>query len=172
MAAARYGYSMLTILIPITIVLAVTQEIGGRIAIVSQKGLADLIREWFGIRVTIIMFLLLAAVNFGVIVQNFTGLKAGFELFGINPAIFLPLATILLVPFYRQGVVQNHPALLFRADFLLPYVFFSAILAKPDWMLAAKSLVVPTGPVSAGYLFTAIAVLGTTVTAWGQFFYQ
>lgn len=169
-AAARYGYRMLTILIPITIVLAVTQEIGGRIAIVSQKGLADLIREWFGIRVTIIMFLLLAAVNFGVIVQNFTGLKAGFELFGINPAIFLPAAAILLFLFIVKASYKMIQHFFFVLIFFYLTYFFSAIMAKPDWMLAAKSLVVPAGPVSFGYLFTAIAVLGTTVTAWGQFF--
>ncbi|MBI5449091.1 divalent metal cation transporter [Candidatus Gottesmanbacteria bacterium] len=169
-AAARYGYSMLTILIPITIVLAVTQEIGGRIAIVSQKGFADLIRERFGIRVTMVMFLLLATVNFGVIVQDFTGLKAGFHLFGINPTIFLPAATILLFLFIVKASYHTIQRFFLVLIFFYLTYFFSAILAKPDWKLALTSLVIPTGTLSFGYLFTAIAVLGTTVTAWGQFF--
>ena len=88
-AASKFGYSMLTTLIPITIVLMVTQEIGSRMAIVTGKGLGDLIREKFGIRISVLIFTLLFFVNLGVIVQNIGGLKDGLSLFSLNLLIFL-----------------------------------------------------------------------------------
>src|SRR5258706_12304479 len=105
-AAAKYGYAILTTLIPITIVLAITQEIGARIAIVSEKGLGDLIRERFGIRVTVFIFILLSLVNFGVIVQDLSGLKSALQLFGLSVGIFLPLFCVLLVLFIIKASYQ------------------------------------------------------------------
>lgn len=169
-AAAKFGYSILTILIPITIVLAITQEIGARIAIVSEKGLGDLIRERFGVRTAVIIFLLLSFVNFGVILQDFGGLKSAFQLFGINTTIFLPLSGLLLFLFIVKASYKKVQQLFLVLIFFYLTYLASAILAKPDWALAARSLVMPTGKISFSYLFTAIAVLGTTVTAWGQFF--
>ncbi len=169
-AAAKFGYAILTTLIPITIVLAITQEIGARIAIVSEKGLGDLIRERFGIRVTIVVFTLLSIVNFGVIIQNFSGLKSALQLFGLSVGIFLPLFAILLVLFIIKASYHKIERLFMVLIFFYLTYFISAILAKPDWGLAAKSLILPQGTLSFGYLFTAVAVLGTTVTAWGQFF--
>jgi Mn2+/Fe2+ NRAMP family transporter len=90
-AASKFGYSILTTLIPITVVLMITQEIGGRIAVVTGKGLADLIRERYGIRITVIIFGLLCFVNFGVILQDVSGLKSALQLFQLDYRIFLPL---------------------------------------------------------------------------------
>lgn len=169
-AAAKFGYSILTTMIPITLVLMITQEIGARIAIVTGKGLADLIRERFGIRVTIATFILLFFINFGVILQNIGGLKAGLALFGLDFRIFLPIALIALFVFITMSTYSKiERFFLLIIGFYIMY-FISAVLAKPDWGLAAKSLVMPTGPVTFDYLYTSIAVLGTTVTAWGQFF--
>lgn len=170
-AASKFGYSMLTTLIPITIVLMITQEIGARIAVVSGKGLADLIRERYGVKTALAIFALLFFVNFNVILQDVGGLKAALQLFGINIAIFLPVIVAGLFFFIGlASYAKVEKFFLFLLFFYLAY-FVSAILAKPDWNLVVKSLFVPERKVfNFSYLFTAVAVLGTTVTAWGQFF--
>lgn len=170
-AASKFGYSMLTTLIPITVVLMITQEIGSRIAIVSGKGLADLIRERYGVRIALAVFALLFFVNFNVILQNVGGLKAGLQLFHINIVFALPLMIAGL--FFFIGLASYTKVEKFFLFLILFYAayFLSAILAKPDWGLVVKSLFVPEKSVmSFNYLYTSIAVLGTTVTAWGQFF--
>ena len=90
-AASKFGYSMLTVLIPITIVLMITQEIGSRIAVVSGKGLADLIRERYGVKIALFIFALLFFVNFNVILQNIGGVKAAIQLFHFDALFLLPL---------------------------------------------------------------------------------
>lgn len=169
-SSSRFGYSMLTIIIPMTVVLAVTQEIGSRLAVVTGKGLGDLIRERYSIKVSIIMFAFLFLVNFVVIMQDIGGLKDALALFQLNYWIFLPLTLTLLFLFIiRASYRKIEYFFLFLIIFYIAY-FVSAIIAKPDWGLVAKSLVVPPSSISFEYLFTAVAVLGTTITAWGQFF--
>jgi len=170
MAAATFGYQIFIILIPMTILLAVTQEIGARIAIVAEKGLADLIRERYGVRIALVMYGLLFFVNLAVVIMNVAGLKSALILFGLNPYIFLPAIIVGLFLF----VALNSYSIVERF-FLLLIVFYgtyiaSAFMAKPDWGLAVQSLVVPTGSITPRFLYTAIAVIGTTITAWGQFF--
>lgn len=169
-AASKFGYNMLTTLIPITIVLMITQEIGSRMAVVTGKGLGDLIRERFGIRISLLIFSLLFFVNFGVILQDIGGLKDGLQLFHLNIFFFLPLVIAFMFIFItKASYAKVEKFFLFLIFFYVAYLF-SAVLAKPDWHLVFKSLVVPHGNISFAYLYTAIAVLGTTVTAWGQFF--
>lgn len=169
-AASKYGYKILTVLIPITVVLAITQEIGSRIAIVTGKGLGDLIRERFGIKVAISVFFITFIVNFGVILQDLSGLKGAIQLFKLDYRIFLPL--VLLTLFFvviKSNYSKIERFFLFLILFYLTY-FFSAIMAKPDWGMAIRSIVYPPGNIGFDYLYTSIAVLGTTVTIWGQFF--
>lgn len=168
-AAAKYGYQILITLIPITLILALTQEIGARIAIVSQKGLADLIRERFGIVVALGIFILVFMVNFGVILQNVSGLRSALMLFNLDYRIFLPLVLIFLFFFLIKSTYSKTERLFFIVMIFYLTYFFSAVLAKPDWGHVARSIVVPQGKLSFDFLFTSIAVLGTTVTAWGQF---
>jgi len=168
-AAAKFGYQILLTLIPITAVLAITQEIGARIAIVTGKGLADLIRERYGVFVSFVVFAIVFMVNFGVILQDLSGLKSGLQLFGFDYRIFLPLTLVVLFIFLVNSNYHNTERLfLIVMLFYLTYLF-SAILVKPDWGFVFKSMFVPQGKMSFDYLYTSIAVLGTTVTAWGQF---
>ncbi len=170
MAAATFGYQIFIILIPMTILLATTQEIGARIAIVAEKGLADLIRERYGVRVAIVMYCLLFFVNLAVVIMDIAGLKAALSLFGLNPTIFLPA---IIVGLYFFVVLASYSIVerffLVLVAFYITYVF-SAFMAKPDWALATQSLVLPHGPITPRLLYVGIAVLGTTITAWGQFF--
>jgi len=168
-AAAKFGYQILITLIPITLVLAISQEIGARIAIVTGKGLADLIREFYGIKVAIILFILIFIVNFGVVLQDVSGLKGALILFGLDYRIFLPLTLLFLFLFLIKSTYSYTEKLFFIVMIFYLTYFFSAILAKPNWSMVARSMIVPQGKMSFDFLYTSIAVLGTTVTAWGQF---
>ncbi len=169
-AAAKFGYYSLITLIPITIVLAVTQEIGARIAIVTGKGLADLIRERFGVKTAVFVFMTLFVVNFGVILQNIGGLRSGLELFSIDYRIFLPIVILFLFFIITKSNYKKLQQFFFVLIFFYLAYLVSAILAKPNWVQATRALVIPEKMPSFDFLFTSIAVLGTTVTAWGQFF--
>ncbi len=169
-AASKFGYRMLTVLIPITIVLAITQELGARLAIVTGKGLGDLIRERFGIRISIFIFAIALFVNLVVIIQDISGIKSALTLFHLDYRFLLPLILGLLFLFIVKSSYKIIERFFFLLIFFYVSYFLSAILAKPDWGLTVKSLFIPQGNISFDYLFTSIAVLGTTVTLWGQFF--
>lgn len=172
-AASMFGMASMSFVILTALLLGITQETGARIAIVTGKGLGDLIREHFGVRVSAVIFLLYFLVNQGVVLQNVSGLKASLQLFGLPWQLALILACVLLITLV---VVLNYKNLqrvfLFTILFYLTYVF-SAFLAKPDWSEAVKNSFLfgqKEQLFNPAYWFAIIAVLGTTVTAWGQFF--
>lgn len=168
-AASRFGFQILITLIPITAVLALTQEIGARLTIASGKGLADLVREKFGVRVAIVLFIMVFIVNFGVVLQNMSGLKSALILFQMDYRIFLPLTLLLLFLFMLKANYKKTEKLFFVVIIFYLTYLFSAILSRPNWGTVFKSIVIPQGKPTMDLLFTSIAVLGTTVTAWGQF---
>lgn len=168
-AAGKFGYQILITLIPITVVLFITQEIGVRIALASGKGLADLIRERFGIITSFFMLILVFIVNFGVILQDMSGLKSALQLFGFDYRIYLPLLLIFLFFFLVKSSYKKTERLFFVLILFYLSYLFSAILVKPDWGHVFRSIVIPQGKMSFDLIYTSVAVLGTTVTAWGQF---
>jgi len=168
-SAATFGYRMLIITIPMTILLALTQEIGARIGIVANKGLADLIREQYGVRMSIAMFILLFIVNFTVVVLDIAGIKSALSLFGLSP-LLLPVIIGLLYLFVVTVKYKTTERFFLITIGVYIVYMISAFLAKPDWGLAIQSMIIPTGPFSPKFIYTAIAVVGTTITAWGQFF--
>ncbi|MCX6732310.1 MAG: Nramp family divalent metal transporter [Candidatus Roizmanbacteria bacterium] len=168
-AAAKFGYQILFTLIPITVVLFITQEIGARIALASGKGLADLIRERHGVIVSLMMLLLVFFVNFGVILQDMSGLKSALQLFGLDYRIYLPLLLVFLFIFLVKSSYKKTERLFFVLILFYLSYLFSAVLVKPDWGHVFKSIVIPQGKMSFDLIYTSVAVLGTTVTAWGQF---
>lgn len=172
-AASLYGMASQYFIILTTILLGVTQELGARIAIVTGKGLADLIREHYGVRVTVAVFLLYFFVNQGVVLQNVSGLKAAIQMFGLPWQSSLIFACGLLIALVVILNFKNLQRLfLFTILFYGTYVV-SAIMVKPNWGEALRESLVFPRQIQIGdphYWFTLIAVLGTTVTAWGQFF--
>jgi Mn2+/Fe2+ NRAMP family transporter len=172
-AASMYGMASQFLVIPATLILAVTQEIGARIAMVTKKGLGDLIRERYGVGLSLLIFVLYFITNQGVILQNVSGLKAAFQLFNVNWQLFLILTCLLLIFFVIFFDYKKLQWLfLIMIIFYLSYVF-SSILAKPNWVEAAKeSFIWPTkvNVFDLTFWFSRIAVLGTIITAWGQFF--
>lgn len=172
-AASLYGMSSQYLIIVTTLLLAITQEIGVRIAIVTGKGLGDLIREHYGVRVAAAIFLAYFFVNQAVVVQEVSGLKAAIQLFDLPwQLILISICALLILLVIRLNFKNLQRIFLFTILFYATYIF-SAVLAHPNWGQALKeSLILPNRSYlsSPGYWFTIIAVLGTTVTAWGQFF--
>lgn len=174
-AAAMYGMASQYFVILTTVLLGVTQEIGARIAIVTGKGLGDLIREHYGVRTAVVLFAAYFVVNQGVVLQDVTGLKSAIQLFGWPwqaVLILICAALVFLVIFLSFKSLQR----IFLVTILFYAVYiFSAILSHPNWGEALKnSLLIPNRAFITNfhYWFTLIAVLGTTITAWGQFFVQ
>ncbi len=171
-AGASFGYSLLWILLVATFSLAVTQEMGTRLGIVTGKGLASLIREKFGLRWTTGIMALLLIANIGIITAEFAGIAAALEIFHIPRVIAIIVASIAIFLVVTKGTFKQLEKLfLILSAFYLAYIV-SAILARPDWGAAFQGLFTPTFSFNKYYLITLIAIVGTTVTPWGQFFIQ
>jgi Mn2+/Fe2+ NRAMP family transporter len=171
-AGAHFGYSLLWVLLLTTIALAVTQEIGIRMGLASGKGLASLIREKFGLKLTALIMFVFVFANIGTIAAEFAGVAAALEILNIARYISVPIACVVIYLIMTKASFRMlEKIFLILSSFYLVYIA-SAILAKPDWGLALKSLVVPTFTLDKDYIITAIAVIGTTITPWGQFFIQ
>lgn len=171
-AGAQFGLSLLWVLFITTFALAVTQEVGARMGLVTGKGLASLIREKFGIRWTTFIMAVLLIANIGTIAAEFAGIAAAFEIFNISKFISIPVALLLVYFLVTKGSFKPLERIfLILSAFYLVYIA-SAVLSHPDWGTAAKSLVTPTVDLSKNYLLTLVAVIGTTITPWGQFFIQ
>src|SRR5664279_1567367 len=171
-AGANYGYSLLWVLFITTFCLAVTQEIGARMGLATGKGLASLIREKFGIRWTTFIMAVLLIANIGTIAAEFAGIAAGFEVFGLNKFISVPIAAILIFMLVVKGSFKRLERIFLVASAFYIVYIFSAFLAHPEWGEGVKSLVIPNFHIEKGYLLMLIAVVGTTITPWGQFFIQ
>jgi NRAMP (natural resistance-associated macrophage protein)-like metal ion transporter len=169
-AGAQYGYILLWSLIPMTIALYVTEEMCARMGVVTGKGLSDLIREEFGFRATFFVMVLGFLVDLANVVAEFAGVAAASEIFGVSKYLAVPLAAILVWALVLRGTYKQVEVIfLIACGFYLTYVI-SAVLAKPDWLLAAKHTVIPTIQFDSGYLVTLTALVGTTIAPW-QFFY-
>src|SRR6202046_355441 len=170
LAGAQYGYLLLWSLIPMTIALYVTEEMCARMAGATGKGLSDLIREEFGFRPTffvIVTGFLVALVN---AVAEFAGVASAMEIFGVNRYIAVPLAGLLVWVLVLRGTYrQVEKVFLALCTFYLTYMF-SAFLAKPNWLDAARHVVIPSVQFNSSYLLMLTALVGTTIAPW-QFFY-
>ncbi|HEY0429733.1 MAG TPA: divalent metal cation transporter [Pyrinomonadaceae bacterium] len=171
-AGAAYGYTLLWTFIPMTISLIIVQEMCVRMGVVTGQGLADLIREQFGVRLTaLVMFAVLIA-NTGVIVSEFVGIAQASELFGISRYLTIPLASALIWWLVVKGT-QKRVEQVFLAMSLVFFCYvFSAFLAKPNWSEVATEFAKPTFEFNGGYLFTVMALIGTTITPFMQIFVQ
>ncbi len=170
LAGAQYGYTLLWSLIPMTIALYVTEEMCARMGVVTGKGLSDLIREEFGFRPTFFVMVTGFLVDLGNVVAEFAGVAAAMEIFRVSKYIAVPIAAILVWVLVLRGTYrQVEKIFLVACSFYFAYLF-SALFAKPDWLLAAKSVVLPKLHFDGGYLLMLTALVGTTIAPW-QFFY-
>ncbi|HET9528017.1 MAG TPA: Nramp family divalent metal transporter, partial [Pyrinomonadaceae bacterium] len=169
---AAFGYSLLWILLPIAISLGIVQEMCARMGAVTGKGLADLIRERFGVRWTALVMLSLLIANAGVTVSEFVGIAAAAELFGVSRFVAVPLAAILVWWLVAKGSYKKvEKAFLLMSLVFLGYIV-SAFLARPDWSAVAVGVVKPTLRLEHAFIFTLVAVIGTTISPYMQVFVQ
>lgn len=169
---ARYGYSLLWMLVLITISLAVTQEMGARMGAATGKGLAALIRENFGVRWTAFGMIATLLANLATSVAEFAGIAAAGELLGVPRWVSVPIAAFLVWLLVVRGSFANvERVFLILSAVYLAYPI-SAILVGPPWPQVLHQTVTPSFQLSAAYILVFIATVGTTITPWGQFFIQ
>jgi Mn2+/Fe2+ NRAMP family transporter len=169
-AGAMYGYALLWSLIPMTIALYVTEEMCARMGVVTGKGLSDLIREEFGFRPTFFLILAGLVVDMGNVTAEFAGVAASMEIVHISKYISVPLAAIFVWILVLRGTARAVEKIFLVACFFYLSYVASSVLAKPDWLFAAKNTVIPTLHLDGGYLLMLTALVGTTIAPW-QFFY-
>ncbi len=182
LAGALYGFDLLWTLIPITILLIITMEMSARLGAATGQGLADLLRERFGVKVTFWMLLTVLFANYGTVISEFAGIASAIDICGTAtgyPEVFTWLK-YLLIPLLTFGIwklITEYDYKKIEKFFLISIVFYlaypiSAYFAKPDWGSAMTALVTPKFRFDAGYFFTMIGVIGTTITPWMQFYLQ
>ncbi|MBV8282681.1 MAG: Nramp family divalent metal transporter, partial [Candidatus Eremiobacteraeota bacterium] len=177
LAGAQFGYTLLWLLIPVTVALIVVQEMCARMGAVTGKGLADLIRENFGVRVTFWVLILFVLGDIGNTATEFAGVASAAPIFQhwvpwLSKYVMVPLIAI----FVFTVVTRGNYALVEKIFFLFCFVYLSyvvsAIIVKPDWAEVMRQTFVPHFSLTATYLLTAIGVIGTTISPWMQFYIQ
>lgn len=171
-AGAIYGYNLIWTLIPSFLVLVVIQEMNARMGIVTGKGLADLIRENAGVKITFFIFLSLIFADIGNTTTEFAGVAGSMELFHVSKYISVPVVGVLVWLLVVKGTykIAERIFLLFSVS-LLTYVV-SAILGKPQWSEIGHSIIHPDFPVNGESLAMIIGVIGTTIAPWMLFYMQ
>lgn len=170
---AHYGYSMLWGLLVIGIGLVVIQEMNARMAVVTGKGLSDLIRERFGVRWAFFAMVVLLIANLGVCIGDFAGIAASLELFNISKYITVPISALAIWFIIYKGDYSKAE----KFFLILTLTFFSyiitAFLIKPDWINVGRSIVTPKlEHANKGYFLMLIGMIGTTITPYMQFYLQ
>ncbi len=176
-AGAQFGYSMLWLLIPVTLALIVTQEMCARMGVVTGKGLADLIRENFGVRVTAAVLTLFVLGDLGNIAAEFAGIASAAPIFQTYVPLFskfllVPAAAVLVFTMVTRGnykIVER--VFFFFCVVYLCYVV-SAFVVHPPWGEVLKQTILPHFTPTGAYIITAIGVIGTTISPWMQFYIQ
>ena len=171
-AGARYGYSLLWTLIPITVALIVVQEMVARMGVVTGKGLADLIREEYGFRTTFVLMAVLLLTNWGNTVSEFAGLASGMSVFHVSRFISVPLGAVLVWLLVVRGTYRVVEKVFLMACFFYVSYLISGFIAHPTWKQAALGTIKPAIAFDTNYLYMIIGLVGTTIAPWMQFYLQ
>jgi NRAMP (natural resistance-associated macrophage protein)-like metal ion transporter len=174
-AGAQFGYSLLWTMIPITIALIVVQEMCARMGVVTGKGLSDLIREEFGLRITFVIMILLVAVNFTNVVTEFSGIAGSMQLFHVAKYVSVPICALIVWALVVKGDYKSvEKIFLIASVFYIAYII-AGVLSRPDWHLAiVETVKLPPRNVwyDKAYVYMTVGVIGTTITPWMQFYLQ
>ncbi|MDE3200980.1 MAG: Nramp family divalent metal transporter [Acidobacteriota bacterium] len=174
-AGAQYGYTLLWMMIPITLALIVTQEMCARMGVVTGKGLSDLIREEFGLRLTFFLMVGLVIVNYTNIVTEFIGIAGSLQLFHVSRFISVPICAILVWLLVVRGNYKTTEKIFLIASVVYIAYIFAGVLSQPSWHDAIKATItLPKASVwrDKAYLYMAIGIVGTTIAPWMQFYLQ
>jgi NRAMP (natural resistance-associated macrophage protein)-like metal ion transporter len=174
-AGAQYGLLLLWTMIPITLALIVVQEMSARMGAVTGKGLSDLIREEFGLRITFLMMLGILITNFGNVVTEFIGIATSLELFGLPRLYTVPVCGVIVWLIVVKGQYKTVEKVFLAASFFYITYIFAGAMAHPQWKDAAIATFKPPALRAfreQAYLFMVIGVVGTTIAPWMQFYLQ
>jgi Mn2+/Fe2+ NRAMP family transporter len=174
-AGAQFGHTLLWTMIPITIALIVVQEMCARMGAVTGKGLSDLIREEFGLRITFLMMLGILITNFGNVIAEFAGIAGSMELFGISKYYSVPICAVIVWLIIVKGQYKSVEKVFLAASFFYITYIVAGVLAKPAWIEALTATIKPPQLAAFkqnSYLYMVIGVVGTTIAPWMQFYLQ
>ncbi len=171
-AGASLGYKLLWTIIPMTLALIVIQEMCARMGAVTGKGLADLIRERFGVKITFYAMVGLLLGNMGNIMSEFAGVAASMELFGVSKYLSVPLGAMFIWILVLRGSYKVVERVFLVACVLYLSYVISGFMAKPPWGEVMRDLFIPNFSFSANYITILVGVIGTTIAPWMQFYIQ
>lgn len=169
---AKYGYQLLWVMVLITISLAIVQLLAARMGVVTGKGLAELIREEYGIRWSVLATIAVLVANMGICISDFVGVGAALSLAHIPPQLSVPLVALGIWMIIVRGSYRSAE----RTFIWLTIPFFAypiaAILAHPDWGEVGKAIISPQIQGGSTYLLLVVATAGTTITPYMQLYLQ
>jgi len=171
-SGAHYGYTLLWMMPLVAIALIIVQEMSARLGVVTGKGLADLIRERMGVRITTLILALLVFVNLANTVSEFAGVAASMEIFGVSKYISVPIAAIIVWFLIVKGsykIVER--VFLVASAIYLAYVA-SGLIAGPNWTEVGRAFISPSFHLEVGYVTIFVTIIGTTIAPWMQFYQQ
>ena len=173
-AGAQYGYTLLWTMIPITLALIVVQEMCARMGVVTGKGLSDLIREEFGLRVTVVMMVLLVVVNYTNVITEFIGIAGSLHLFHVSKFVSVPICAVLVWFLVVRGDYKQVEKIFLIASVVYIAYIFDGVLSQPNWREASMATIrMPQRSAwTTDYIYMAIGVVGTTIAPWMQFYLQ
>jgi len=172
LAGARYGYTLLWMLIPTAVSLVVVQEMCARMGAVTGKGLSDLIRESFGLRITFYIMIALFLTNLGNTVSEFAGIAAGMELFGVSKYVSVPIASLVVWLLIVKGSYRIVERVFLVACVVYLAYPLAAFYADVSWGEVAWATITPTFQFDGDYVAMMIGLVGTTIAPWMQFYQQ
>ncbi len=171
-AGATYGYKLLWTLIPAFFVLFIVQEMNARMGVVTGKGLADLIRENAGVKLTFFIFTAMLFVDLGNTMTEFAGVAGSMQIFGVSKYISVPLTVAAVWILVVKGTYKLAERIFLIFSFALLSYIVSALLGKPDWEEVGKAIIHPGAELNYNYISMVIAIIGTTIAPWMQFYMQ
>ena len=174
-AGAQFGYTLLWTMIPITAALIVVQEMCARMGAVTGKGLSDLVREEFGLRVTFLMMIGILITNFGNVITEFIGIAGSMGLFGVSKYVSVPICAVIVWLIAVKGQYKSVEKVFLAASCFYVTYIFAGILAKPAWIESTVATFKPPHLQvfnQSAYLYMVIGVVGTTIAPWMQFYLQ
>ncbi|MCX5778795.1 MAG: Nramp family divalent metal transporter [Elusimicrobia bacterium] len=172
LAGANFGYTLLWSLIPITAALVLVQEMCNRMGVVTGKGLSDLIREKFGVKITFYLMLLILVTNFGNIIAEFAGIAASAELFGISRYAAIPVAAFIVWYMVVKGSYRSVEKIFLVACLFYISYLLTGFMVKPPWAQIGHEFIHPDITWRTDYFLMLVAVIGTTIAPWMQFYQQ
>lgn len=172
LAGAIYGYRLLWTVIPVALALFVVQEMSSRLGVVTGKGLADLMREQFGVKAIFYLMVALLLTNWGNTMAEFAGLAAALEIIHVPRLVSVPIGAVFVWWLVTWGTYRAvEKVFLMASAFYVAYVI-SGIMAKPDWGNVLVSTVTPSFDMNLPFVVMVVGIVGTTIAPWMQFYQQ